>query len=68
MKKNMGLVDRVVRILIAVVVVILYFANVISGPLAIVLLAFSGIFILTGLVGFCPLYALFGFSTKKKIA
>jgi hypothetical protein len=66
MKKNMGLVDRIIRILIAVVVVILYFTNVISGTLAIVLLVFSGIFILTSIIGSCPLYMLFGFSTKSK--
>jgi hypothetical protein len=66
MKKNMGLVDRIIRILIAVVVVILYFTNVISGTLAIVLLVFSGIFILTSLIGSCPLYMPFGISSKSK--
>jgi hypothetical protein len=68
MKKNMGLVDRIIRILIAVVVVILYFTNVISGTLAIVLLVFSGIFILTSLIGSCPLYMPFGISSKSKKA
>jgi hypothetical protein len=66
MKKNMGLVDRIIRILIAVVVVILYITNVISGTLAIVLLIFSGIFILTSMIGSCPLYMPFGLSSKKK--
>ena len=66
MKKNMGTADRVIRILIAVVVIALYFANVINGTIAIVLLAISGIFILTSFISFCPLYLPFGISTKGK--
>jgi hypothetical protein len=66
MKKNMGLIDKVVRILIALVVIALYFANVITGTLAIILLVFAGVFILTSLLGFCPLYLPFGLNTGKK--
>ena len=66
MKKNMGTVDKVIRILVAVVVVILYFTNVISGTLAIILLALSAIFIVTSILGVCPLYMPLGLSTKKK--
>jgi uncharacterized membrane protein len=66
MKKNMGTIDKVIRILIAVVVVILYFTHVISGVLAIVLLALSAVFVITSLFGFCPLYRLLGLSTKEK--
>jgi hypothetical protein len=66
MKKNMGLIDKVIRILVAVVVVALYFAGVISGTLAIILLIFAGIFILTSLIGFCPLYPPLGLNTGKK--
>lgn len=66
MKKNMGIIDRVVRILIAVVVATLYFTNVISGTMAIVLMIVSGIFILTSIVGTCPMYLPFRFSTKSK--
>ncbi|HLN21879.1 MAG TPA: DUF2892 domain-containing protein [Bacteroidales bacterium] len=65
MKMNMASADRAIRILIAVVIGILYFTNVINGTLAIVLLILSGIFIITGFVGFCPLYALVGMSTRK---
>ena len=65
-KKNMGTVDRVIRILVAVVVVILYFTNVISGTLGIILLALSAIFVVTSILSFCPLYKLFGLSTTKK--
>jgi len=66
MKKNMGTVDKVIRILIAVVVVILYFTNVISGTLGIVLLALSAVFVVTSILGFCPLYLPFSISTTKK--
>jgi len=65
MKKNMGTVDRVARILIAIVVAILFFTKVISGTLGIVLLVFAGIFVLTSLVSFCPLYLPFGIKTCK---
>jgi hypothetical protein len=66
MKQNMGLIDRVLRVLIAVVIVALFFANVISGVVAIVLLIIAGIFVLTSLISFCPLYIPFGLSTRKK--
>jgi hypothetical protein len=63
MKRNMGSADRIVRILIAAVVATLFFTNVISGTLGIVLLVLSAVFVLTSLVSFCPLYTLFGFRT-----
>jgi hypothetical protein len=66
MKKNMGILDRIIRTLIAVVIVILFYANVITGTLAIVLLVISGIFLIASLIGFCPLYLIFGINTKKK--
>jgi hypothetical protein len=66
MKKNMGSIDKVIRILVAVVVVTLYFTNVISGTLAIVLLALSAIFVVTSLISFCPLYLPISLSTRKK--
>ncbi len=65
MKKNMGGVDRIVRLVIAALVAVLYFAEVITGTLGIVLLVVAVIFFLTSLVSFCPLYAPFGFSTCK---
>jgi hypothetical protein len=67
MKKNMGTVDKVIRILVAMVVVILYFTNVISGTLAIILLLLSGVFILTSFISFCPLYTIFGLNTRKSV-
>lgn len=66
MKKNMGTIDRVIRVLIAVVIAILYFSNVISGVLGIVLLVIGAIFLLTSIVSFCPLYLPFKLNTGKK--
>ena len=66
MKKNMGSIDKIVRIVLALVVVILYFTNVVSGVLGSVLLVVAGIFVLTSLFSFCPLYLPFGISTCKK--
>ena len=63
MKKNMGIADRVIRVIIAAVLLTLYFTNVISGTFGIVLIVISVIFLLTSLVSFCPLYALTGMST-----
>lgn len=66
MKKNMGITDKTIRILIAVVIAILYFTHVISGTLAIILGIIAVVFILTSLIGLCPLYLLFGINTCKK--
>jgi hypothetical protein len=65
MKKNMGSADKIIRLIVAAIVVALYFTNVVSGVLGIVLLVLAGIFTLTSFVSFCPLYAPFKFSTCK---
>lgn len=66
MKKNMGSIDKIVRVFIAIVILVLYLTDVITGTLGIVLLILAGVFVLTSLVSFCPLYAPFGISTCKK--
>lgn len=66
MKKNMGSADRIIRILVAAVIATLFFTNVITGTLGIVLLVLAGVFVLTSVVSFCPLYAPFGLSTCSK--
>ncbi|NVO02646.1 MAG: DUF2892 domain-containing protein [Bacteroidetes bacterium] len=66
MKNNMGTIDKAIRIAIAVIIAILYFTNILSGTIAIVLLVVSGIFILTSVISFCPLYTLLGIKTNKK--
>lgn len=63
MKANMGGIDRIVRSLIAAVIAVLFFMNIISGTLGIVLLVFAGVFLLTSLISFCPLYTLIGLNT-----
>lgn len=63
MKKNMGNADRIVRILIAALVAVLYFTHTITGTLGIVLLVLAAVFVLTSLVSFCPLYTLMGMNT-----
>lgn len=65
MKKNMGTADKVIRIVIAAIIAYLYFTGVVTGTLGIVLVAFAGIFVLTSLISFCPLYAIFGIKTCK---
>jgi hypothetical protein len=65
MKKNMGTADKIIRIIIAAIIAALYFMGTISGTLGIVLLVLAIVFVLTSLIGFCPLYTLFGIKTCK---
>ena len=65
MKKNMGVIDKALRILIAAVVLALYITNIITGTMGIVLLSVAVIIIITSLVGWCPLYIPFKLSTMK---
>jgi hypothetical protein len=65
MKKNMHNIDRVLRVTFAAVVAILIATQVLTGLFAVVLGVLGGVFLATSLVGFCPLYALFGISTCK---
>jgi len=66
MKRNMGTLDRTIRFVLVVLVAVLYFTNVISGTWAIVLGILAVVFLITSLVGVCPLYMPFGISTRKK--
>ncbi|HLK29697.1 MAG TPA: DUF2892 domain-containing protein [Puia sp.] len=66
MKKNMGTVDRTIRIAAAITIALLYYFNKINGTTATVLLVMAGIFILTSFISFCPLYLPFGITTKPK--
>jgi len=65
MKKNMGNLDKVVRVLAAILIIVLYLTNEISGTVAIVLLGLASVFILTSFISFCPLYLPFRFSTRQ---
>jgi len=66
MKKNVGTIDRIVRVIVAILVIVLYVTGAITGTLAIVLLVLSAIFILTSAISFCPLYFPLHISTAKK--
>ena len=63
MKPNMGSTDRIFRIALAIVISILYFTGTVSGTLGIVLLVLGGMFVLTSVVSFCPLYTVLGMNT-----
>lgn len=65
MKANMGLLDRLLRVLVAAGIGYFYFTGKIDGPLGTGLLVLAGVFVLTSLVGTCPLYLPFGISTRK---
>ena len=66
MKKNMGSIDKLVRVLVAAVIAILYFTDQITGTAAIILGIFAVVFLLTSAIGFCPLYWPLKLSTIKK--
>jgi len=66
MKKNMGTTDKIIRVILAVIIAVLYFTNVIPGTLGIILLALAVIFLATSFISFCPLYMPFGISTCKR--
>jgi hypothetical protein len=63
MKKNVGNADKLIRLILAVVFGALYFSGTVTGTFGYVLLVLGGIFVVTSLVGFCPLYALVGLNT-----
>lgn len=66
MKSNLGTWDKILRIILALTALILYITGVTSGTLGIVLLIIGGILALTAFINYCPLYGLFGISTKPK--
>ncbi len=66
MKTNMGTLDRILRVVVAVVIAVLYFTGTISGTLGYVLLALGGVLLFTSVLSFCPLYLPFGISTCLK--
>lgn len=63
MKKNMGGIDRILRLVVAALIIVLYFMDKFTGTLGIVLLVVAGIFIITSLFSYCPLYVPFGINS-----
>lgn len=66
MKKNMGLTDRIIRTVLAVLIAVLYFTGQITGLAAILLGVLALVFLVTSIIAFCPLYVPFKISTRKK--
>ncbi len=66
MKKNLGIADRVVRILLVMLIALLYVTQMITGTAAIVLLALAGVLLLTSIFSTCPIYTALGLSSKKE--
>ena len=63
MKLNMGNADRIIRVLLAAVFAYLYFSGTVSGTIGLILVVLGGVFVLTSLIGFCPLYTIVGINT-----
>ncbi|WP_017258985.1 YgaP family membrane protein [Pedobacter arcticus] len=66
MKANIGTTDSVIRILAALLIMILYYTNQITGTAAIILDVLAIIFVAASIASFCSLYLPFGISTKTK--
>jgi hypothetical protein len=66
MKRNMSNLDRIIRVIVAVIFAVLYFTGTVTGVFGIILLVLAGVFLLTSVVSFCPLYLPFKFSTYKE--
>lgn len=65
MKPNLSTLDRAIRVVVAALFAYLYFAGIVTGALGVVLLVLGAVFVLTAIVSYCPLYAIFKFSTLK---
>ncbi|HAK76445.1 MAG TPA: DUF2892 domain-containing protein [Runella sp.] len=63
MKPNMGGADRIIRLVVAAIVAVLYFTGTLTGIIGIVALVVAAVFVLTSLVSFCPLYTLIGLNS-----
>ena len=66
MKANMGIADKLLRLLAAIVLTLLFFTEQLTGTAGIIALVIAGVFLLTSLISFCPLYKIFGINTCKK--
>lgn len=62
----MGSMDKIIRLILAALFVILFATNVVSGTVGYILVALAGVFALTSVISFCPLYTLIGISTCPK--
>lgn len=63
MKKNMGKIDKTIRLILALVIAGLYFGNVVPGTFGLILVVLAVVFVGTSFISFCPLYSIFGINT-----
>jgi len=63
MKKNMGSTDKVIRLIVAAMLLVLYFNGTVSGTLGVIFIVIAAVFTLTSVISFCPLYSIFGMNT-----
>ncbi len=63
MKSNMGPLDKAIRIILAITFAALYITKMVEGTVGIILLVLGGVFLLTSIISFCPLYTLLGMNT-----
>lgn len=66
MKKNMGNIDRIIRVIAAIVFSVLYFTGTVTGTVGLVLVILGAVFLATSFISFCPLYTLLGVNTCEK--
>ena len=66
MKKNMNIVDRAIRIVLALAAGVLIALGVITGPFAVVVAVFALVFLVTSFFAVCPIYTIMGISTRRK--
>ncbi len=66
MRRNVGSLDKIIRVVLAVLFGTLYFTGMTTGALGVVLLILGGIFLITGFISFCPIYAIFGLNSCEK--
>jgi hypothetical protein len=65
MKKNMGSTDKLIRLAVAIILIVLYYKGILEGTIGIIALVIALIFTVTSLISFCPIYAIFGWKTCK---
>jgi len=66
MKANIGSLDKVIRIILAIAFAMLYITKMVEGTLGNILLVVGGVLLLTSIINFCPLYAILGWSSGKE--
>lgn len=66
MKLNMGTIDRILRLIAVIIIAVLYLSGQLSGVAAVILGIIAVALLVTSVIGWCPAYAPFGISTKKK--